>query len=72
VSPLTVSAESGATLKASNISLLDIGEALKIARNDNAGGADADLIRFAAKLLGFRRVGPDLQLRLAEGLLIHD
>lgn len=62
------SAETGATLKAANISLLEIEAAFKIARDDNAGGDDADLIRTAARLLGFKRVGPDLQTRLAEGL----
>ncbi|CAB3646555.1 ATP-dependent RecD-like DNA helicase [Paraburkholderia sediminicola] len=62
------STESGATLKATNISMLEIKAALRIARDDNAGGADADLIRTAARLLGFRRVGSDLQTRLAAGL----
>ena len=62
------SAEAGATLKACNISFPEIRAALRIARGDNAGGGEGDLIRTAARLLGFRRVGPDLQLRLAEGL----
>ncbi len=62
------SAESGATLKAANISLLEIRAALKIARNDNAGGEDADLVKTVARLLGFKRVGPDLQARITEGL----
>lgn len=62
------SAESGATLKAASISMLEIQKALRIAREDNAGGSDADLVRTAARLLGFRRVGPDLQSRLAQGL----
>ncbi|WP_079503608.1 DUF3320 domain-containing protein [Paraburkholderia hospita] len=62
------SAESGATLKSTNISMLEIKAALKIARVDNAGGTDADLVRTAARLLGFRRVGSDLQARLAAGL----
>ncbi|MBP0593614.1 DUF3320 domain-containing protein [Paraburkholderia sp. LEh10] len=62
------SAESGATLKSTNISMLEIKAALKIARDDNAGGTDADLVRTAARLLGFRRVGSDLQARLAAGL----
>jgi len=62
------SSESGATLKAASISMLEIGAALTIARDDNAGGDDADLIRSAAKLLGFRRVGPDLHVRIAAGL----
>lgn len=42
--------------------------ALAIAREDSAGGADTDLIRSAARMLGFRRVGSDLQARLAAGL----
>jgi hypothetical protein len=62
------SAESGATLKAANISLMEIKAALALAREDNAAGSDADLVRAAARLLGFQRVGPDLQTRIAEGL----
>ncbi|WP_199538696.1 MULTISPECIES: DUF3320 domain-containing protein [unclassified Duganella] len=62
------SAESGATIKPLSISMLEVSAALKIARNDNAGGAESDLIRTAARLLGFRRVGPDLHERLAAGL----
>ena len=62
------SAESGATLKAASISMLEIREALRLAREDNAGGSNADLIRTAARLLGFRRVGSDLQARLVRGL----
>lgn len=60
--------EQGATLKADAISMLEIREALAIARGDNAGGSDSELIRSAARLLGFRRVGSDLQARLAEGV----
>jgi hypothetical protein len=48
--------------------MLEIGAALKIARHDNAGGDDADLVRTAARLMGFRRVGSDLQARIAKGL----
>jgi hypothetical protein len=62
------SVESGATLKAANISMLEIKSAMSIAREDNAGGDDADLVRSAARLLGFRRVGTDLQSRLSEAL----
>ena len=62
------SSEQGSTLKASNISLIEICGALEIARQDNAGGYDDDLIRSAAQLLGFKRVGPDLKARLEEGL----
>ncbi|MFB9244707.1 DUF3320 domain-containing protein [Massilia antarctica] len=58
------SEESGATLKAKSISALEIGEALRLAREENAGGAEGQLIRVAARLLGFRRVGADLQERL--------
>jgi hypothetical protein len=61
-------AESGATLKASSISMLEIEAALQVAREDNAGGAEADLVRTAARLLGFRRVGPDLQVRISTAL----
>ena len=62
------SEEYGATIKADAISMLEIRAALAIAREDNGGGADADLIRSAARMLGFRRVGSDLQARLAAGL----
>ncbi len=62
------SAEAGATTKSANISLLEIRAALEIARQDNAGGDEADLIRTAARLLGFRRVGADLQARIGEAL----
>jgi hypothetical protein len=62
------SEEYGATLKADAISMLEIRAALAIARGDNAGGVDADLVRCAARLLGFRRVGSDLQARLTQGL----
>jgi hypothetical protein len=62
------SAENGATLKAACISMLEIEAALKIAANDNAGGNDADLVRTAARLLGFRRVGSDLQARISSAL----
>lgn len=60
--------EAGATLKAGSISMLEVRAALRIARTDNAGGEDAELIRSAARLLGFKRVGADLQERLAAGL----
>jgi hypothetical protein len=62
------SSETGATLKAGSISMIEIRAALQIARDDNAGGSDADLIRTAARLLGFRRVGSDLQARFAQAL----
>lgn len=63
------SAESGATIKADSISLLEIKAAFKIARDDNAGGEDADLVRTVARLMGFKRVGPELQARIAAGLV---
>jgi hypothetical protein len=62
------SAEEGATLKALSISLIEIRAAIKVARDDNAGGDDSDLIRIAARLLGFRRVGSELQARMVQGL----
>lgn len=64
------SAESGATLKAACISTLEIDAALQIARADNAGGDDADLTRMAARLMGFKRVGPDLQSRISSRLVL--
>ena len=60
--------ESGATLKAESLSLLEIRAALEIALADNAGVEDDDLIRATARLLGFRRVGSDLRARIAKGL----
>ena len=62
------SAESGATIKAGAISMLEIEAALRIARNDNAGGDEPTLVRTAARMLGFRRVGPDLQARITSGV----
>jgi len=62
------SEERGATIKADALSLLEIRAALAIARQDNAGGSEDDLVRSAAKLLGFRRVGSDLYARLSQGL----
>ena len=62
------SSEQGPILKARNISLIEIRSALEIARQDNAGGYNDDLIRSAAQLLGFKRVGPDLKARLETGL----
>lgn len=60
--------ETGATLKASSISLLEIGAALRIAHDDNAGAANDDLIRGAARLLGFRRVGSELRARVSQAM----
>jgi hypothetical protein len=61
-------AESGATVKADCISPLEIDAALQMARDDNGGGDAADLVRTAARLMGFRRVGPDLQARIISRL----
>jgi hypothetical protein len=61
--------EAGATVKASSISMLEIKAALGIARDENAGGADAELIRSVARLLGFKRVGGELQERIAGVLM---
>ena len=55
-------------LKAANISALEVKAALELAREDNAGGEDTDLIRSAARLLGFRRVGADLHARIFDAL----
>ena len=60
--------EEGPVLKAEYICLSEIRAALELARKDNGGGSDAELIRAAARSLGFRRVGPDLQKRLQFGL----
>jgi hypothetical protein len=57
--------ETGSTLKAKYIAPLEIKAALALAREHNAGGSDLDTIKSAASLLGFRRVGPDLQERIA-------
>ena len=62
------SQETGAVVKAGSISMLEIGAALRLAREDNAGGSDAEMIRCAARLLGFKRVGPELSERLMTGL----
>lgn len=57
-------AESGATVKPDVISPIEIDAALQMARNDNGGGDHTDLVRTAARLMGFRRVGPELQARI--------
>jgi len=61
--------ETGATLKASSISILEIRAALEIAEVDNAGAEPEELIRAAARLLGYKRVGSDLRTRI--GLAIE-
>jgi hypothetical protein len=60
--------ETGTILKAPYISIMEVSAALRIAREDNAGGDDADLIRSAARLLGFKRVGPDILERITSAL----
>ncbi|WP_229466202.1 DUF3320 domain-containing protein [Pseudoduganella plicata] len=62
------SQETGTVVKAGSISMLEMGAALRLAREENAGGSDAEMIRCAARLLGFKRVGPELSERLAAGL----
>jgi hypothetical protein len=62
------SGDEGAPSRASNISMIKLKAALRLAREDNAGGHPAELIRTAARLMGFRRVGPDLQARLSQAL----
>ena len=62
------SAEAGSTRNAEYLSLPEIRAALDLARADNAGGSDAELIRAAARLLGYKVVRSGLQARLAEGL----
>jgi hypothetical protein len=52
------------TTKPSNISKLEVMQCLEIALQDNAGGSDQDIIRAAARLFGFKRVGSELQTRL--------
>lgn len=62
------SAEFGATIKAGHISNLEIDASLRLALDDNGGGAGPELVRTAARLLGFKRVGSDLQARIAARL----
>lgn len=62
------SRENGPLCKASNISMSEITRALQLAIDDNAGGSDQDIIRAAAQLFGFKRVGADLQARLEAGI----
>lgn len=52
------------TTSPANISRLEIMRCLEIALEDNAGGSDQDIIRAAARLFGFKRVGSELQVRL--------
>jgi hypothetical protein len=57
--------EFAGVLKAEYISAIEIRAALKLGRDQNAGGSNEDLVRTAARLLGFKRVGPDLQIRIS-------
>ncbi|MFN5127326.1 MAG: DUF3320 domain-containing protein [Sphingomonadaceae bacterium] len=52
------------TTSPANISKIEIVRCLDIAIQDNAGGSDQQIIRAAARLFGFKRVGPELQGRL--------
>ena len=56
--------ETGPTASPAYISSLELVRCLEIAVEDNAGGSDQDIIRAAARLFGFKRVGPELQARL--------
>lgn len=60
--------EIGTVLKADYISVIEIKAALEFGREQNAGGSDEELVRSAARLMGFKRVGPDLQARISEVL----
>ncbi len=51
-----------------SISMSELQAAVRLAREDNPGGGEAELIRATARLLGFRRVGPDVNARIAEAL----
>ena len=54
------SQENGSITKAEYLAPIEITMALKMARDDSAGASDEDLTRAAARMLGFKRVGPDL------------
>ena len=62
------SLENGYIAKATNISILEIKQCLKLVIQDSCGGSDQEIIREAAKLLGFKRVGSDLQARMEMGI----
>jgi len=57
--------ESASTLKASYISVAEIREALSLAQADNAGGDNIELVRISTRMLGFKRLGAELQARIA-------
>ena len=50
------------------ISMSELQAAVRLAREDNPGGEDAELIRATARMLGFRRVGPEVNARISEAL----
>lgn len=60
--------ETGAVLKAEHIPNIELSAAIALSREDNAGGDQQEIIRYAAQLLGFKRVGPDLRARFEEVL----
>ena len=62
------SRETGATAKADALSLLEIRAAIGIAEEDNPGSGPDDLVRGAARLMGFKRLGADLQERIGTAL----
>jgi hypothetical protein len=62
------SRETGTLCKAAYIDISEAIEAVRIAMEDNAGGMEQDIIRTAAQLFGFRRVGSDLQELLQDAL----
>ncbi len=58
------SQEEGPVLKAEYLCLFELQAALELARKENGGGSDEELIRAAARYLGFRRLGSDLRTRI--------
>jgi len=62
------SQEEGPVLKADYLCLFELKAALELARKQNGGGSDEELIRAAARYLGFRRLGSDLQKRIKMAL----
>jgi hypothetical protein len=60
--------EFSGVLKAEYIAAIEIKAALRLGRDQNAGGSNEELVKTAAKLLGFKRVGPDLQNRISGSL----
>ena len=48
--------------------MLEIGGALALAASQNPGSSEAELVRAAARLLGFRRLGSELNDRISLGL----